>query len=332
LIEALSQLDALQAKSLNLRAASGLRPSTQVALPGCGWLDLVIEILDRNRQVTGEIWVEVKISARESGSQLNCYQQRARARNPPAWLLTLAHHPLRATVPNLSWNELYHAARHGRGDHRSWKEHERWRDFGTFLEEQNVANDALGPISDREAASLEPAYELIQKVAAVVTAVHKKLPSLFPDLVAAHKLVWSNEGTLLNFVGAYLRSSGDMVGAGGPLRYGLTAQGGTAYWKVEVDGRDSARESLELARTKADQTVPPFGPPWDRPQGGSTILLTQTRATTLATHEAALLWFEERLREIAASGVVETLFRGVPTATGDTPAALPGLNQTTIGK
>ena len=188
-------------------------------------------------------------------------------------------------------------------------------DLGAFLEEQNVAHDALGPISDREAASLEPAYELIQKVSALVTAVHKKLPDLFPENVTA-KLWWKNAGQLLNYVGLNFRSSGDIVGEGGEgaLTYGLTAEDGSAYWKIVVGAGRATHGTAELARTKVAQAEPPFGVDWDRPQSGSSILVALKRATTLETHESTLAWFEARLREVAASGVLDTLLVGVPIA------------------
>jgi hypothetical protein len=319
MVEALCRLDALRAVELNLRMATGCQVSTQVALLGGGWLDLVLEVLDARRRVIGEVWVEDKIDAPESGlGQLRyyqeCAQRRALERGYAVWLVTLSRDALPGTnVPNLSWNVLYQCARHGRSDRRSWKQHASWQDLGTFLEEQNVANDALGPISDHDAASLEPAYELLQKVSALITAVHRRLPDLFPEPVAS-KLHWPNEGQLLNFVGANFRSTGEMVGTGGPLRYGLMAQGGTAYWEVAVDGRYSAKDTIEPARTKADTVQPPFGVDWERPPSGPSILVARTRATALQTHEAARAWFEARLREVAVSGVVETLLRGGPLA------------------
>jgi hypothetical protein len=288
---------------------------TQVALPGGGWLDLVLEILDDDHRITAEVWVEVKIDAPESGQQLDFYQERAHGRACPVWLVTLARSPLRDAVPNLSWNELYRSARHGQSDHTSWVEHGSWRDLGAFLEEQNVAHDALGPISDREAASLEPAYELIQKVSALVIAVHKKLPDVFPEPVTA-KLWWKNLGQLLNYVGLNFRSSGEIVGEGGEgvLTYGLTAEDGSAYWKIVVGGGRASHGTIELARAKVAQAQPPFGADWDRPQSGTSMLVALRRATTLETYESTLAWFEARLREVAASGVLDTLLVGVPVA------------------
>jgi hypothetical protein len=299
------------ADKLNLKIDVRCRPRTQVALRGGGWLDLVLEIVDDHRPPT-EVWVEVKIHAPESGPrQLEYYQARAAKNSPIAWLVTLRHAPLHDTVPNLTWNDLYQVAKHGPPGQKDWQEHESWKDLRDFLEEQDVAHDALGPISDREAASLEPAYELIQKVSALVIAVHKKLPGIFSQSVAS-KIHWKNEGQLINAVGAGFRWSGDMVGTGGPLRYGLTAQDGTAYWEVTVDGKDSTRATVEAARKTVDEATPAFGPDWDRPRSGTMLLVAQARATKLVTHAAALEWFVARLREVASSAVLDMLLPDSP--------------------
>jgi hypothetical protein len=315
MIEALCRLDPLRAERLVLRNAAGIRASTQVALLGGGWLDLVLEVLHGGR-VTAEVWVEVKIEAPESGSgQLKYYQYHADRQSPPAWLLTLAPEALPGTtVPNLSWNVLYQCARHGQYDHRSWMEHATWKDLGTFLEEQNVANDALGEISDREAGSLEPAYELIQKVSALVVAVHKEIPPLFPGV---SKFQYKNEGPLNNAIASNFRWYGNMVAASGPIRYGLIAEDGTAYWEVAVDAKNYTRETMQAARSRADGAALQLGADWKRPVSGSSILFSRARATRLVTHEAALAWFEGRLHELSTTAVVETLLRGDSTLPGD---------------
>jgi hypothetical protein len=318
LVEALRRLAGrAKAEQLSLRRGVDCQATTQVALPGGGWLDLVLRLLDERRGVS-EVWVEVKIDADETGDQLTHYQDCAAASAYPVWLVTLGHAPLRPTVPNLSWNDLYQCAKHGPPEDRPWLEHRSWKDLRAFLKEQNVADDSLGPISDREAASLEPAYELIQKVSALVVAVHKRLPTVFSPSVAA-KLHWRNEGQLINAVGAGFRWSGAMVGTGGPLRYGLTAQDGTAYWEVTVDAKDSTRATVESARRKIDEVTPGFGPDWDRPRSGTVLLVAQSRATKLVTHDAALEWFVARLGEVAFSGILDMLLPDSPVGPQEPP-------------
>ena len=138
MIRALRGLDAKQVarvgmlERIDLGSTVALRSSTQVSLPGGGWLDLVLEVLSEGGSTIGAVWLEVKIGAPESGDQLDSYERHARQAECPVWLITLAHAPLRDTVPNLTWNELYRAVRRPQSPRRSW------RDFLTFLEEQNV--------------------------------------------------------------------------------------------------------------------------------------------------------------------------------------------------
>ncbi len=174
MITALCRLDPGAAAGIGLATAAGYRPRTQVSLPGGGRLDLAIEVLDEHGKVQAEVWVEIKIAAPESGRQLDAYEALSRGRGHPVWLVTLAPTRIRDTIKNLTWVELYQAARHPRAMQSTW------RDLLSFLEEQYVANDALGPISDREAASLEPAHDLMLKVCAVIVAVHRRLPDVFP--------------------------------------------------------------------------------------------------------------------------------------------------------
>lgn len=305
MIEALRRVDAQEAARVGLAKTADvlagtvtLVPSTQVALPEGGRLDLVLNVRSDRSAVLGAIWVEVKINASESGLQLDVYNRVARKTVVPVWLVTLAHAPLRESVPNLTWYKLYRTVRHARRKHSSWT------DLLAFLEEQNVANDALGPISDAEAASLESAYQLAQKVTEIVKVVHRALPDVFGNALGA-KLRWKAEGELLNYLGANFRQAGELWGAGKALRYGLTAHEGTAYWTVAVMSEGIGRATVDVARKKADEAR--FGGEWERPASGSSILVARTRATALDSHEAAVKWFEKRLRELADSRVLDLI-------------------------
>jgi hypothetical protein len=268
-------------------------------LEGGGRLDLVFDIRE-GAGIIGAVWVEVKIGAPESGNQLDVYTRCIAKTNYRVWLVTLAPKRLRDDVDNLEWNELYKSVRH------PWNPQRSWRDFLAFLEEQNVSKDALGPISDAEAASLGPAYQLAQKVSEIVKVLHRELPEIFGNEVAA-KLRWK-EGELLNYVGANFRSTGELWGAGNALRYGLTAQDGTAYWTIAVQTDARHRKTVEGAREKAAEAR--FGVEWERPASGPSVVVARTRATALVSHEAAVAWFRSRLHELADSGVLAPLVLG----------------------
>lgn len=309
MVDALFSVDPYEATRVGLRSSTSensesitVRPSTQVSLPQTGRIDLVLDVLRLRGGLIGSVWVEVKIGAPESGTQLDAYARRAQDSLQPIWLITLAHAPLRPSVRNLTWHRLYRCARHRR------QRHESWDDLLRFLEDQDVANDALGPISDVEAASLEPAFHLAQKVTAIVRAVYKSLPDLFGDTVGP-KLRWKAEGELLNYVGANFRGSGELWGSSHALRYGLTSEDGTAYWTVAVRGEWRSKSAVDAARTKA-ATEAALDAEWERPSSGPTILQTRIRATTLSSHEQAVEWFIARLRTLAASHVLDVLIRG----------------------
>ena len=140
-----------------------LRPRTQVYISGGGFLDLV----------------------------LDAYRREAKLHSRRVWLITLGPSPLRQDIPHLTWMDLYQAARTTRPEPASWV------DLRKFLEEQMIANDAMGPISDREAASLEATFDLFQKVLKVILVVHRSFHEVFP-LRIAQKIWWKNEGQLIN--------------------------------------------------------------------------------------------------------------------------------------
>ena len=303
MLTALTALDRRTAEEMHLQQCAW-RPRSQVELPPRGWLDLVIELLDDEGVLAGEIWVEVKIDAPQSGQQLTYYAEEACCRGHPVWIVTLAKDPVDDNVPNVSWSLLYQKARRGSPDRRSWRQHWRWKDFCMFLEEQGVTNDALGPVSDAEAASLEPAYQLMNKAAEVIKTVHARAPALIPGLPS-----WPSTGALLNFIGTNFRASGDMVGQNGPVGYGLTSEDGTAYWKVDVDPVRAlfTLKQAEATRRAAAAALAALGGAWECPPAGSCVLITRRRAGSFDSHDAVIGWIEDGLRELAASGVLSAL-------------------------
>lgn len=305
-----------------LTANVGITPRTQVGLAQGGWLDLVLDVWGQAGSPLAQVWIEVKINAPESGrsrpnpgvseglvdhlvlGQLDTYRRAALTKTDPVWLITLAREPVRDDVDNLSWNELYRAS----------KGHDRWHDLRSFLKEERVASDALGGVSDQEAGSNEASYQLIQKAAEVVRVVHRSFANYFASPVI-EKLVWAAEGSLLNFVGANFRSSGEMAGVGGPLAFGLSSEGGSAYWFLALRQGSATRSTAEIIRLTADYSnaaravalASDLKPDWERPSTGPTIVEARIRATSLTSHEAVIAWFDGQLAELASTGVVAIL-------------------------
>ncbi len=306
MLAGLRALSLVTSASLDLSGGVTLRPSTQVYLEG-GFLDLVLEVIDETGAARGAVWVEVKIGAPESGDQLDGYRRAASARPRPTWVVTLAGAAVRQDVPNLSWMDLYQRARRTPGEHRSW------RDLRMFLEEQMVASDALGPMTDREAGSIEAAYELMQKASEVIAVVHRGFPGLFGPTLSK-RLSWSSEAALLNAAAQNFRKTGEFAGFGGGIFYGIMAEEGTAYWYVGVTVDRASKVGAEGVRAAAGTLDPSI---WDRPASGNSVLVARARATALGGHAQVAAWFDQRLRELAGSHAVEL-------AIGIEPAGLSG--------
>ncbi len=302
MLEALATLQPAWAAEHGLRRLKW-RARSQVQLPPSGWLDLVIEVLDNGSRVQAEVWIEVKIGAGESGDQLDFYLAQSLLRGRPVLVMTLAKHPVRSCVPNLTWSVLYQKARRGRPDSRSWQQHPGWKDFCLFLEEEHVTNDELGPITDLEAASLGPAHQLIGKVGEVVKTVQTRVTTMIPEL---SKTKYADDAKLVNSLAIRFVSNGEMIGANGPLGYGLMWEDGTAYWKMALDaGLGNFTISQTDARRKvAAEAAPTLGDGWISPPAGRTLLVTRVRAAALESHEAVLRWMDLRLEELANSGLL----------------------------
>jgi hypothetical protein len=203
--------------------------------------------------------------------------------------------------------ELYAAARRTRPEHPSWG------DLRRFLEEQDVASDALGPISDREAGSLNAAAGLLRKASEVIVTVNAEIPKVFPAEISA-RFFWPRVGDLRNHVAAVF-VVGHAVGERGefaaicgsaPTRfvYGLASEEDTAYWflAVRLEGASTwARaDSIRTAAVAAGLS----SPLWDFPAVPPTVLMARFRATARGDALAATAWFNERLHELEASGAL----------------------------
>ncbi len=293
---ALSAVGAAYLSGMAWSTVATLRPRTQQYAPGGGFLDLVLEAMSDVGTAVGEVWIEVKIGAPESGNQIAAYLDKASGRATPTWLVTLGPAPLRDTVAHVSWMSLYQAAR------RTTPEHGSWRDLRMFLEEQMVASDALGPISDVEAGSLGPAFGLISKASMVVQRVHERIEKELGQS-ARTALTWGKTGDLLNSVAGGFRQTGEFVASGGPVRYGLTTVDGTAYWIVAVrPNRQSAEvERAVRAAAEAANLSPDL---WERPGVPPYVIVARARATGFATHDQTVTWMLARLRDLDTSGVL----------------------------
>jgi len=214
------------------------------------------------------------------------------------------------------------------GSRSPWSQRAPSADSVVLLEKM-VASDALGPISDREAGSLEAAYEPTQKVSEVLRIVHQRLAEQF-DRPWGARLRWSAEGSFLNFIGANFRATGELAGVGGPLTYGLRSEEGSAKWFIALRQGSATRSSADIVRVTADQAGSARDAAstslsnWERPQVGPTIAEITVRATALDSRQGAIDWIQGGLRELSASGVVEVLLGPLVTAGPIASPDMPG--------
>lgn len=148
--------------------------STQRYEKRCGYLDLVLGLGDR------EIWIEVKLWAGESGCQLATYQAVALAAAPARLIrvVQIGRTPLSNTVDFISWQELHRAIAELQ-DAGAW-----WHDLRLFLEENQMASDDHGPITQEEANAVAPAISLFPKLVRVLTLTTARCNALTkPPLV-----------------------------------------------------------------------------------------------------------------------------------------------------
>lgn len=151
-----------------------LIPHTQVTIHNVGRIDFVIQV---NPPLSGgDIWLEIKVNAGETGDQLDRYQSyRSPIRNTGSILVTLSKAPLRKDVIPLTWQDIYDsiAATNGVSDY--------WTDFKTYLEEIGMADQYNKPLEPRELSSINYTYKLLHKSAHILQAVAEYINKIWPE-------------------------------------------------------------------------------------------------------------------------------------------------------
>lgn len=287
---------------------------TQAYLAGA-FLDLTLAYMDEHGKAV-EVWVEVKVGADESGGQLQAYARHAAVpeRKCRPHLVVLSKTPLTnagdAGFAWLPWTTLFTVA------HGHEQSTEKWMDLLTFLEEQQVANHSLLPITDAEAASLANAHHLITKVASVLSKVNRLVGATWRQHPS---MEWTHDGPLLNGIGNMFRGTGKMMTTHGPLFVGMELAGGNAHWTIAVRPDQTGKKGI------ANLAQLDLSPEWHREPGASVPLAKRIRATACPDREDAIAWFTAGLAELAAAGVVDALMPQGATAVDAEAAAQGGV-------
>jgi hypothetical protein len=230
---------------------------------------------------------------------------------------------LNPAFPWLSWQSIAAAARTNGGSAR-------WADFGTFLEENQVANDGALPIEDLEAGSIEPALQLFKKVNETIGIVHEGLYERFPNHRGRLTWAWKrgaiNTSGLLYSAAANFTQRRGLFGQGEVILYGATTEGGSAYWSIAVAVPRGETASSLIAGAEALPDT------WERSTSRPQTLRKLARVADHREPEAAARWFEEGFKELADCGLMARLFAGAPdpslagdedSATVTAPATTP---------
>ncbi len=289
-----------------LEHATRVRVTTQVYVAGAGIVDAILTIGDEDR-IVGEVWIEAKIASPEGHGQLDGYVKAALAASDKDGLsrdvVALSKYRLDPEVAWLDWRQVYVAT--------SRTDDPYWQDLRLFMEETQVSDVALLPITDREAGSIADAGRMLAKASEVIRLVNREVARLWPTGMA-----WAAEGALLNHVGAVFRQSGRMVMEGNFIRYGAVDSDGTAYWYLALPSRGMRAGELETVVASARERG--LGPDWEPRLHLGEFLVRTGRIAEHADPQAAVAWFRGGLVELSRSGLMDDIrTRSTPSPVDD---------------
>lgn len=276
---------------------------TQVPMPGAGILDLVIELKGSANRKT--IWIEVKVGAGESGSQIDNYLARI-AKDDDGdrpQLVILGPRCLRDGVVWLSWQALYRSISEPR------QVHAYWRDFRTYLKEINMANDSFKPVRPEEASTIAGAHRLLLKTVQILVPAAGHANKVWPG----SNWPVTDQDVLEQITKRFRRWPSYSIEHRTRYPCGLVlgvyqqADAGEALlslWLWAPPRRiDSRKRILQLAdQSKLDS--------WKRDTGSWELLRAERRLLDFESHDAASAWLKQRLDELKTVGMYAILEQG----------------------
>ena len=288
---------------------------TQVVLPGTGVLDLVART-DRDR----ELWLEVKVDAGESGTQLDRYLIAAHASGPAAVLLSLGKRPLRPAqqVPNLTWQALRAVVL------STVRPSPFWRDLIQFMAERGMADTYDEPITPAEAISQATAHSLLRKGVRILAATVRDLADVAPEI----RWPATDRDVEVEALGKYLRKGRlFVVGATGRVLYPMVGFDHREAETMASVWLETKPSGLAMQRQVFDRaTAVGLGPEWQRLPGRWGGLQVVTPVLELGDHRAVVRWFVERVIELRDAGLL-ALAVGAPAGGALEPADSADLDE-----
>ena len=272
---------------------------TQVVIPGVGIVDLITRLVE-GTAISNEVWVEAKVWAAETGNQLTRYQQHLATLGDGVHriLVTLGPKPLSSgdAIPWVAWQEIRDEVS------RISDVNPLWLDFSAFLEERNVADVSSDPITAREVSSMSEAYRFFRKAIRVLSDVNDLGGARFPTWG------WVSKDQMPQLVlGQFQRHARFTFSTTSKPVYlivGFTdlLNSGEAQVTVWVEN-DPKRVDVRTSMIQAAEAGG-LDEAWVRRVDTWQGIGRTQRAATLDGAPSMTRWFEDRLDELAAAGVV----------------------------
>jgi hypothetical protein len=261
-----------------------------------GYLDMVLRLSLTAGVDSVEVWVEVKVDAPESGQQLANYTAHASTRPADARpiIVTLARSGLRSDYPSFLWDDIVDAV-----DALGKTEtppHYTWLALREFLLDERIASQKLpeAPLVDRGAL-----LEVILRVNDLIRERWKGTPIAWQD------------GHLRTAMHGVFEPSHGAETTGGPLRYGVIAEGTRWEWGLTVSTWNHQRVKVGADDFKRRADGSGLLADWRR-LNGSRDALTRRLAYRQGDSSAIVVdWFRESLKQLDDAQVLEPFFEGL---------------------
>lgn len=295
-------LDALRRRGIRLADEGRVEVWTQVGIAGAGILDLVIRRTTPTE--TRELWIEVKVTADETGQQLTNYAGAiAQRTSHPTTLVLLSRHEIHGAHVWVRWQDVWDAVNGRRGPTELWRLLRRW------LEDRGMADRYEQGITAREAASLGDAFALMRKMERALQPAIDHAAELAPqlgwttDVPKRLQKSFTGWGTLtvsstrpsshgVSF-GAYWHSESAETWAGLRVWHG---ERDTALRAVLMKAADAGALPTTWERAPADEP--------------DAALVRYHRLAAFGDHDALSNWFRDSLEELGAAGILDAILAG----------------------
>ncbi len=269
-------------------------PGVNVPTRRTGRVDVALTDQSSGQQV----WLEVKVDATESGTQLETYADHGRLMTPrpvilalarpDAWLREPGLDPQGFDIGLLEWPEIRRVVSEMPGDPL-------WAEFVDFLEREQI----IGP----EVVEDHP----LRPYLSVLEGVSDQLALAFPG----SPLSWS-EGQKWQLRNSAVKTGKDrLTTTGGPLTYGLDTRDGQLVWFMDVGTANYQRVPLTIEHLHrvADAAALPLD--WRRGSAKRSVLSKTVPLAVRPSIDEAISWFREAIDELCRCHVLGEFLVGV---------------------